>query len=562
MLSHIDRSISQKMQRSRSSERSRGKENLQVRDEMPKRNDSSVMRLLTSSTACTKSVNNTTLQRNERTTLSKQDDVPSDANVTQKVPERNSPQMLHGSRSETSGEADRYVAQDPVVSKSSSKNSLLALSRSNVSTEKNNQQLPEPEKSITPRSLAARERSVEDAAKLNAQREQEINEKIAALDAVAATLLARADNMQQFIDQQVAQQQASRLASPSSSNKEHQTVLSGDDPGYHHNFNGKSVQIDDQYRYHPVKPGQHNEQQQQETSVFENFAHQITRMFDFKACASPTTGTQASSAQFSPNSSMYSAYPNKLSHLNCNTGTMGTEHSEAYTDADRNDDMISALTEDVPVQKKWQQRSRINMIANNSRRVNDYEDPQPQVSTYSTSRPQRQIPAYPTSPPTSPLQYISSPQNTPPMEHRIENLPTHTPSIQAILPNMGLEKTVEVQQRREDIFPPANANNVSSPTNQSINQALSNAMRQLSSQLVVPQPFDDSVEVGRDSSKKQSKSSGIGKLKSAFSRKKTPKSVSFGLVIEEPQRTNKEPRSPGRMFGGLGRKIGFEKSEW
>jgi hypothetical protein len=87
-------------------------------------------------------------------------------------------------------------------------------------------------------------------------------------------------------------------------------------------------------------------------------------------------------------------------------------------------------------------------------------------------------------------------------------------------------------------------NNMTPPTNQSMHQAFDSAMNQLSSQFFQAPHAEPEEIIMTDPTQKHRSS--IGKLKSAFTRKRTPRSVTFGVPNDAPV----TPKSPGRMFFG------------
>jgi hypothetical protein len=255
-------------------------------------------------------------------------------------------------------------------------------------------------------------------------------------------------------------------------------------------------------------------------------------MIEFAACTTPTTGTHASSANFTTPFSSY-AQDNRLPNLNCHGGVMEPDFSEPYAYSDRNDDMISALTEDIPVDKKWPPHSRLNLVAGNQR-VNEYE--------------RRTISRHDVCAPTH------SNQAKPSVINNGAKISSHV--VQSPINQFELNEvdTTKVNLR---VISPSNANNIASQTNQAMNQALDSAMHQLSSQLL-QETYNESQEVAViNTGENQNKVSGIGKLKGAFSRKKSLKTVTFGTAPDQVQTIDKGPKSPkdkSRIRGGFGRR--------
>ena len=403
-----------------------------------------------------------------------------------------------------------------------SKNSDLTISHSNISFDKPCQH--------DGNNSHVRRQTRGEAVKLDAQKEWEINEKMAALDAATNALLAKANNVQHYIDHVVQKQptDASYFRAPGS--KEFQTVFTCDDPGFHNNFNGRSFQIDDQYRHNPHP--NHNK----EKSVLEKLTSGFSQMLEFTACATPTTGTQASSANFT---TQYSAPVNRnvLPRLDCNEGIVDSNYSEAYAYSEKNDDtndMISALTDDVPVHKKWQQHSRLHLVTDHERldnyaqanRGNHFLEP-PQIETCAADKP-----------------IVTS---------HIDLMPNKVMTHQEPMTYQ------DPSQSHYSTNPTFNTDHLPHPTKESMHQAFDSAMHQLSSQMI-QEPFNerqDVVLVSPSEIQKSNKtsSSGIGKLKSALSRKKNNhKSVSFGIATDDLHVNTRPPKSPGRKFGGFGRR--------
>ncbi|KAL7487109.1 hypothetical protein ACHAW6_012711 [Cyclotella cf. meneghiniana] len=507
MLSHIDKSISCNIKKCKNAAQASGETNDLIRNEGILPREDIEMRLPASSTlrsTCTKSVNGNTFgEKNAGKLLG-----------------RKSPQKPVFAISIGTG-----TPQTVTQNMNPSNNSDITLSRSNVSFEKCSQQVENP----TP-SLEAREKLIEDAARLQAQKEQEIIAKMAALDAATNALLVKANNVQQFIDQQVAQKQADASYYRTTGEKGFQTVCTGDDPGFHHNFSGKSVQVDGHFQNHPHTPSDFERRQQR--SVFEKLTNQISHMIEFAACTTPTAGTHASSANFT---TPFSSYPqdHRLPNLNCHGGVMESDFSEPYAYSDRNDDMISALTEDIPVDKKWPPHSRLNLVANN-RRVNECE-------RRTSSR--HDVCALNHSNQAEPHVIINGTKSS---DH----------VVQSPISQIELNET-DTAKVNIPVISPINANNIVPHTNQAMNQALDSAMHQLSSQLL-QEPYNESQEVAVISTaENQNKVTGIGKLKGAFSRKKSLKTVTFGIAPDQLQTNENGPKSPkdkSRMRGGFGRR--------
>eukprot|EP00804_Cyclotella_cryptica_P013524 CCRYP_017236-RA/>CCRYP_017236-RA protein AED:0.34 eAED:0.34 QI:0/-1/0/1/-1/1/1/0/958 len=507
MLSHIDKSISSNMKKCKNINRESKDTNDRIRNEDDPPTDNAEVRLPASSTlrsACSKGVNSDTAGES----------------ISRKLSRRKSSQIP-----DVVIDIDTGAPQMANKNIHTSHNSDMTISRSNLSFERCSQQA----ENSTP-SLEAREKLIEDAARLQAQKEQEIMAKMAALDAATNALLAKANNVQQFIDQQVAKKQADASYYRATGEKGFQTVCTGDDPGFHHNFSGKSVQIDDKFRNNHHKPSDFETRQQR--SVFEKFTNQLSQMIEFAACTTPTTVTQTSSANVTTPFSSH-AQGNGLPNLNCHGGVMESDFSEPYAYSDRNDDMISALTEDIPGDKKWPPHSRLNLAAEN-RRLNEYG--------------------------TRPWHPVSTPKHlnqTEPNEnnHRMKNS-THV--VQS--PNYKTKTDLNEANTTKGtlrVIPSNNENNIASHPNETMNHALDNAMHQLSSQLL-QEPYDQSHEVAIiNTAENQNKVSGIGKLKGAFLRKKTTKTVTFGIGPEQHQTNGNGPKSPkekSRVLGGFGRK--------
>ena len=482
-----------------------------------------------------------------------------------------------------------------------SKSSDLTISCSNVSFEKSghhvqNESLPAKVNKInetaqtnsqreqsTNNSLTAKEKAIEEAARLNAQREQEINEKLAALDAATTALLDKASNVQHYIDQQV--QQKHKL---DTSDYPKTAVYSCDDPGFHHNFNGQGFHIDDQYR-HGMR--------HKEISLLEKLTNGLSQML---VCQTPTVGTQTSSSNFT-NQLSYYAQQNKLPNLDCNGGIIESNYRHSEQNDDTND-MISALTDEIPAHKRWQQNSRLAVVTDHHRLV-DYN------KTMQTERhpfiDRRRDPLIDKRIMHEYNKREDAVHDLEPQDVHPEKIMTSTKPIDMRMP----VPQVELRQPNQH-----NLNNATSPVNQSLYKAFDSAMNQISSQFFqekapyvessqVHFPPIPSIEVNspvnnestatyqtmpHDSANDQLSSqlfiedcynepekvvmasptetpkgnkSSIGKLKSAFSRKKTgslkQRTVTFGsandLTVD-----NKAPKSPGRIFAGLGRRKQFD----
>ncbi|KAL3770791.1 hypothetical protein ACHAWO_005712 [Cyclotella atomus] len=315
---------------------------------------------------------------------------------------------------------------------------------------------------------------------------------MAALDVATNALLAKANDVQHYIDQQVGQKQhvdASYYGAGTS--KEFLHAFSCDDPGFHHNFNGRSFQVDNKYRHHSQNG------RDKEKSVFKKLTNGLAQMLDL-TCATPTTGTQASSGNFTTQFPSY-APENRLQNLNCNGGMIDSNYSEPYAYSEKNDDtndMISALTDDVPMHKKWHKNSRLTLTDNRTPPLVDY-------------MPTQQ---------SGPNQVESFANKSPPTTNHSGAMNNRTPPPPPPPP------------------PPL--------PNQSMHQAFDSAINQLSSQLNQAPYVEQDEIIMADLAHKHNRSS-IGKLKSAFTRKKTPKSVTFGAPNDAPV----TPKSPGRFFG-------------
>ena len=360
----------------------------------------------------------------------------------------------------------------------------------------------------------------EEADELHAQKEQEFNEKMAALDAATNALLAKANNMQYYIDHVVQKQPADASYFRAPNNNEFQTVFSCDDPGFHNNFNGRSFQINNQYHDNL------NRNPNKEKSVLEKLTSGFSQMLEFTACATPTTGTQASSANFT---SQFSApvHLDRMPHLDCNGGIIDSNYSEAYVNSEKNDgtnDMISALTDDIPVHKKWQQHSRLHLNSDHKRPDDCYETEQL-------------------------TQFFEAPQTPMGGKQKISS------SRADFVPN----KSTTPNQPQLSAHQKSTTDHLHHPTKESLHEAFDSAMHQLSSQMI-QQPCNERQDFPLISPSEmqisnKSSSSGLGKLKSALSRKKNShKSVSFGVTTDDLQVNTQPPKSPAKRFGGFVRK--------
>jgi hypothetical protein len=200
---------------------------------------------------------------------------------------------------------------------------------------------------------------------------------------------------------------------------------------------------------------------------------------------------------------------------------MDSNFSETYNYSEKNDDtndMISALTEDIPMHKRWQQNSRLHLVTDHQR-LRDYNQ---------TKEPMHSFP-------------LDSPQNEPPPDNKRIATPQLVKA--PAYPESGHD--LVYKSHPTEVYSPGTA--AMPTTNQSMHQALDNAMHQLSSQFI-QETYNGPQEVVI-TNLKPNKSTGIGKLKSAFTRKKTPKSVTFGIAPDDPQTGNITPKSPGRRFG-------------
>jgi hypothetical protein len=501
MLSKIDRSISQNMQKSKKISRISDLTGDQ-KDKLAEKVKCSGMKLSASSTI--RSEGPASVKRNENATISRHPAAVPAASVSKKMSHENDQPKQNAKKDSSS--TNRLVAstQKADVSKSSD----ITISQSNLSFEKSSQHAESRSQA-----LSAKEKAIEEAARLNAQREQEINEKMAALDAATNALLAKANDVQHYIDQQVAQKQhvdASYYGAGTS--KEFLHAFSCDDPGFHHNFNGRSFQVDNKYRHHS-----HNGRDK-EKSVFEKLTNGLAQMLDL-TCATPTTGTQASSGIFTTQFPSH-APEHRLPNLNCNGGMIDSNYSEPYAYSEKNDDvndMISALTDDVPMHKKWQKNSRLTLVTDHLT-LDDYNRTHEPMHPMDTRR------------------IASTDNRTPPL---IDYMPTEQsgPNQVESFANESPPRTNHSGTMNNRTPPPP----LRPPPNQSMHRAFDSAMNQLSSQLNLGPNVEQEEITMADLAQRHNRSS-IGKLKSAFTRKKTPKSVTFGAP-------NDAPVTPRMFFG-------------
>lgn len=469
-----------------------------------------------------------------------------------------------------------------------SRSSDLTISRSNVSFEKSAQRtqqesLPvkenetnETAQTNTQRkhsindSLATKEKVIETVARLNAHHEQEINEKMAALDAATNALLSKASNVQHYIDQQVAHKQKLDSLGYRAT-----AVYSCDGPGFNH--------IDDQYR-HDIR--------HKEKSLLEKLTNGLSEML---VCQTPTVGTQDLSANL------------KLPNLDCNGGVMESNY-RAYGYSKKNDDtndMISALTDDIPAHMRWQQNSRLASVTYHHRLV-DYNkrmqvERDPFIDDRITPEPHTEG-EY--SKREDVVHNLEPPQDEDVHPEKISGTYTTEPTdIRMPAPQVDLR---EPNQN--------NLNNTPSLVNQSLYKAFDSAMNQISSQFfqeaaphqelsqihhprippievnspakndatakiqsnphdsvmdqISSQPTKDyynepqEVVIAGPTGTPKGNKSGIGKLKNAFSRKKMgllkQRTVTFGSAANDLMVDNKSPKSTGQIFTGLGRRKQFD----
>jgi hypothetical protein len=490
MLSKIDRSISQNMQKSKKILRISDL-TVDQQDKLAEKVKGSRMKLSLSSTIGSEGPKS--MKANGSTQISRSSAAADEAaavsneNVAEKTShQKNNPPQENAMRYSSS--IDKPVAMTETTDYS--KNSDITITQSNLSFEKSSQHAENGSQS-----LKAKEKALEEAARLNAQREKEINERMAALDAATNALLAKANNVQHYIDQQVAQKQQTDACRHGAGNsKEFLHAFSCDDPGFHHNFSGRSFQVDNRRRHHSYQG------LKEPKSVFEKLANGFTQMLDL-TCASPATGTQASSSNFTTQFSSYAPENNRPPKLNCN-------YSEPYDDVN---DLISALTDDIPMHKKWQQKSRLTLVTDHQMPDDDNRTHEPMDSMDVRRR-----------------------MATPPL---VGSMPSHQAGPEQA-------ETCANKSPLAAINHTGAINNMTPPTNQSMHQAFDSAMNQLSSQFFQAPHAEPEEIIMTDPTQKHRSS--IGKLKSAFTRKRTPRSVTFGVPNDAPV----TPKSPGRMFFG------------
>lgn len=493
MLSKIDRSISQNMQKSKKILRISDL-TVDQQDKLAEKVKGSSMKLTLSSTIGSEGPKSTKANGSTQSRSSTVD-APAAAVLYENVAKKTSRQKNNPPQENVrySSSVDKPVAMTETTH--DSKNSDITITQSNLSFEKSSQHAENGSQS-----LKAKEKALEEAARLNAQREKEINERMAALDAATNALLAKANNVQHYIDQQVAQKQQADACHHGTS-KEFLHAFSCDDPGFHHNFSGRSFQVDNRRRHHSYQG------LKEPKSVFEKLANGFTQMLDL-TCASPATGTQASSSNFTTQFSSYAPENNRLPNLNCN-------YSEPYDDVN---DLISALTDDIPMHKKWQQKSRLTLVT----------DHQGLDDNNRTHEPMDSMDVRRISP--------------------IDNKRVATPPLVGSMPSY--QAGPEQAETYANKSPPAAINhtgainNTTPPTNKSMHQAFDSAMNQLSSHFFQAPHAEPEEIIMTDPTQKHRSS--IGKLKSAFTRKRTPRSVTFGVPNDAPV----TPKSPGRMFFG------------